>query len=162
VSLPDESESWKFYSSDIYVSLTYEEEVVGFCKPDFAARIVEVLNDDEKLRQALWIACSDLARLSGGTSIPVDALVDRYLAKTAEPRSGTAAIVTLLRQRQEELDVSDKEFARFCDSYRLSQEQLRALYAGDDVDSDMLVPLSRILGRSLEDLLQLLEGVQEV
>lgn len=161
VALPD-FEAWKFYSSDVYVSVTYAEELIGFCKPDFAARIVDVLNDDEKLRQALWLACSDLARLGGGTSLPVEALVERYIAKTAEPQSGTAAIGILLRQRQEELDVSDKEFVRFCDSYRLSREQLQAIYAGDEIDSDMLVPLSRILGRSVDDLLQVLDGTQEV
>lgn len=162
MALANEPEAWKFYSSEVYVSVTYEEEVVGFCKPDFASRIVNVLNDDERLRLALRLACSDLARLGGGTSLPADALMARYLARTHTPQTGTAAIVTLLRQRQEELDVSEKEFFRFCDSYRLSQEQLKAIYAGEEVDRDMLAPLSRIVGRSIDDLLQVLEGAQEV
>jgi len=159
---PGQPEPWKYYSSEVYVSLTYEDEVVGFCKPDFAARIVEALNDDEKLRRALWMACSDLARLNGGASIPADALVDRYLVRTAEPVSGTAAIAVLLRQRQIELDISDKEFARFCDSYRLSQDQLQTIFSGEEIDSDMLPPLSRILGRSVDDLMLVLEGIIEV
>jgi hypothetical protein len=157
-ALPDEPQPWKFYSSDSYVSITYEEEVVGFCKPDFAARIIEAMNDDERLRRALWIACTDLASMAGGNSMPPDDLVSFYLNKTAQLQTGTAAIATLLRQRQEELDVSNKEFVRFCESYRLSKAELQAIYAGEEVDSSMLLPLSRILGRSAEDLLLMLDG----
>lgn len=162
MALPSEFDAWKFYSADTYVSITYEDELVGFCKPDFAARIVKVLNNDEKLHQALRLACTDIASLSGGTSIPVDALIERYIAKSVEPTSGTAAIAIMLRQRQEELDVSNKEFIQFCESYRLSREQLQSIYAGEEIDSDMLAPLSRILGQSMEDLMQILEGTQEI
>ncbi|NEQ24806.1 MAG: hypothetical protein F6K28_38030, partial [Microcoleus sp. SIO2G3] len=54
-ALPDEPQAWKFYSSDTYVSITYEDELVGFCRPDFAVRIVKAMNDDEQLRRALRI-----------------------------------------------------------------------------------------------------------
>jgi hypothetical protein len=161
VALPSEPLAWKFFSSDVYVSVTYEDEVVGFCKPDFAARIVEVLNDDEKLRKALRLACYDLISVAGGNSRQVDELVERYLIKTGQPQSGVAAIATLLHQRQEELDVSDKEFTKFCDSYRLSPAQLQGIYAGEEISQSMLVPLSRILGRSVDDLLQVMEDFPE-
>jgi hypothetical protein len=156
--LPDETPAWQCYPADSYVSVTYEDEVIGFCKPDFAVRIVEVLNDDEKLRKALRLACYDLISLSGGSSSQIDELVHKYLSRTAEPKSGVAAIAALLHDRQDELDVSDKEFARFCDSYRLPPEKLDAIYAGEDIDSSMLTPLARILGRPVEDIIQILEG----
>ncbi|MBD2092025.1 hypothetical protein H6F67_19440 [Microcoleus sp. FACHB-1515] len=160
-AIPDEPQAWKFYSSDSFVSITYEDELIGFCKPDFASRIVEAMNDDERLRRALRIACTDLASMAGGSSMPPDDLVAFYLAKTTQPKTGTAAIAALLRQRQDELDVSNKEFMRFCESYRLSKVELQAIYAGEEIDSAMLMPLSRILGRSIEDLLQVLDGTME-
>lgn len=157
MTLADEPQAWQFYPADAFVSITYGEEVAGFCKPDFAARIVDVLNDDEKLRKALRLACYDLISLSGGTTSQIDELIEKYLAKTAAPTTGVAAIALLLHDRQEELDVSDKEFARFCDSYRLSKEKLEAIYAGEDVDSSLLIPLSRILGQPVEDIMEILE-----
>ncbi|NJN85387.1 MAG: hypothetical protein HC881_02540 [Leptolyngbyaceae cyanobacterium SL_7_1] len=157
MTLADEPQAWQFYPADSFVSVTYEEELVGFCKPDFAVRIVDVLNDDEKLRKALRLACYDLISLSGGTTAQIDELMQKYLAKTAAPTTGVAAIALLLRDRQEELDVSDKEFVRFCDSYRLSKEKLEAIYAGEEIDGNLLVPLSRILGQPVEDILEILE-----
>ncbi|HEY9647901.1 MAG TPA: hypothetical protein V6C88_16110 [Chroococcidiopsis sp.] len=157
--LSDEPQSWQAFPADTYVSITYEDEVVGFCKPDFALRIVETLNDDEKLRKALRLACQDIMSRAGGTTGDVDDLVERYLIKTTAPAAGVAAIAALLRDRQEELDVSDKEFIRFCDSYRLPKEKLEAIYAGEEIESTMLVPISRIVGRSVEDIMQILEGI---
>lgn len=160
--LPGEPETWKFYSSEIYVPVTYEDEVVGFCKPDFAVRIVDALNDDEKLRKALKLACYDLISRTGGTPSQINELISKYLARTSQPCSGPAAIAALLRDRQDELDVSDREFSLFCDSYRLPVEALEAIYAEDEIDGSLLIPLSRVLGRSVEDLMQVLEGDVEL
>lgn len=156
--LPGEPQPWQFYPADAFVSVTYEEELVGFCKPDFAARIVQTLNDDERLRRALRLACYDLMARSGGTAGNIDTLVAQYLAKSATPKSGIAGIALLLRDRQRELDVGDKEFARFCETYRLPPEQLDSIYAGEEIDPNLLTPLSRILGRSVDDLFQVLDG----
>jgi len=155
--LSSDSPSWQLTSAESYIPISYEGEVVGFCKPDFAVRIVNALNDEEKLYRALRLACQDLMRRSGGRSGTADDLMNEYLLKTGYPKSGVAAIAALLRDRQDELDVSDKEFMRFCDSYRLPVEKLQAIYEGEDIDSTMLVPLSRILGRSVNDLLEVLE-----
>jgi hypothetical protein len=157
MKLPEEPQPWQFSSAECFVPITYEDEIIGLCKPDFAVRIVKALNEDEKLYKALWLACDDLIRRSGGKSGPVDELMNEYLAKTERPQTGIAAIVSLLRQRQQELDVGDKEFFRFCDSYRLPREKLQAIYDGDEIDSSMLTPLARILGRSVDDLLEVLE-----
>lgn len=159
---PGEVESWQFFPADSFISITYEEELIGFCKPDFAARIVTVLNDDERLRKALRLACYDLAALTGGGTEAVAMLEQKYLSRTAKPKSGTAAIALLLRDRQDQLGVNEKEFLRFCDSYRLSLDKINAIYAGEEIDETLLLPLSRILGRSVEDLLQILEGSLEV
>ncbi|MBD2464859.1 hypothetical protein H6G89_28045 [Oscillatoria sp. FACHB-1407] len=156
--LPGEPPAWQFTMAETYVPLSYEDEVVGFCKPDFAARIVDALNDNEKLYKALRLACYDLVGRSGGGEVQLDLLMEQYLTKTAFPTSGVAAIAVLLRDRQDELDVTDKEFIRFCDSYRLPKEKLQAIYDGEEIDSEDLGPLSRILGRSVDDLMQVLEG----
>lgn len=156
--LPGEPSAWQFTTAETYIPVTYEDEVIGFCKPDFAARIVDTLNDNEKLYKALRLACYDLVGRSGGSTAQIDILMEQYLVKTSYPTSGVAAIAVLLRDRQDELDVNDKEFIRFCDSYRLPKEKLQAIYDGDEIDSDDLSALSRILGRSVDDLLQVLEG----
>jgi hypothetical protein len=156
--LPGEPQAWQFYPADAFVSVTYEEELVGFCKPDFAARIVETLNDDEQLRRALRLACYDLMAKSGGTGGDVNTLMVQYLAKAATPKSGIAGIAVLLRDRQRELDVGDKEFAQFCETYRLPPDKLAAIYAGEEIDQSMLSPLARILGRPMDDLFQILDG----
>lgn len=157
MELPGEPQAWQFSSAEYYVPITYEDEVIGLCKPDFAVRIVKALNEDEKLYKALWLACDDLIRRSGGTCGPVDELMNEYLAKTERPQTGMAAIVALLRQRQDELDISDKEFFKFCDTYRLPKEKLQAIYDGDEIDSNMLTPLARILGCSVDNVLEILE-----
>lgn len=162
MALSGEPQAWQFFPADTYVSVTYEDEIVGFCKPDFAARIVDVLNDDEKLRQALRLACYDLVSLAGGNANQVDEMIDKYLSKTGGPKTGIAAIAALLRDRQDELDVSDKEFIRFCDSYRLPREKLEAIYAGEEViDSALLVPISRVLGIPVDDIIQIMEDAMD-
>lgn len=157
MELPSQPQAWQFSSAECYVPITYEDEVIGLCKPDFAIRIVKALNEDEKLYKALWLACDDLIRRSGGKCGPVDELMNEYLTKTERPQTGIVAIAALLKQRQEELDVGDKEFFKFCDSYRLPKEKLQAIYDGDEIDSNMLNPLARILGCSVDDLLEVLE-----
>jgi len=73
-------------------------------------------------------------------------------------RSGTGAIALWLKQRQTDLDITDQEFERFCDSYRLLPIKLQGIYEGREIDSSMLTPLSRVLGCSVEEVLQVLEG----
>jgi len=78
--------------------------------------------------------------------------------QASRPTSGTGAIALWLKQRQTDLDITDQEFERFCDSYRLLPIKLQGIYEGREIDSSMLTPLSRVLGCSVEEVLQVLEG----
>lgn len=159
--LINQSSTWEYYPEDPYVPITHEDTVVGFCRPEFAVRIVEVMNDEEKLRKALRIVCLDLLRRTGGDISRVDELVARYIERAERPKYGTRAIAALLRDRQQELDVSDQEFAKFCDSYRLSVRELRNIFAGEEIYDSMLGPLSRILGTTPEELMAVRDGVAQ-
>ena len=160
MSLRNESLPWQFDSKDLYVPITYEGTVVGYGKPKFAARVVEALNEEDRFSKALQIACLDLLRQSGGDPNRLPEMMRRYLARAERPKSGTAAIAALLRDRQEEIDIGDDEFCRFCDSYRLSREELREIHAGKEIGDHQLLPLSRILGRSVEELADIRDGAR--
>jgi hypothetical protein len=156
--LDDKPLPWQFDPYDPYFPITYEGVGVGFCTLEFATKIVEVLNQEGKLQQALELACLDLIRQSGGNPNQVEALMKKYLERTERPKYGTGAIAFLLRDRQEELDISDSAFARFCDSYKLSRAELKDIYEGKDVSNNQLVVLSRILGKSVEELTVVRDG----
>ena len=156
--LNNKSLTWQFDPYDPYFPILYEGVEVGFCTLEFSARIVEVLNEEGKLRKALELACLDLLRQSGADPNQVEELMKKYLVRTERPKYGTGAIAFLLRDRQEELDISDKEFARFCDSYKLSHEELKGIYEGKQITNSQLVILSRILGKSIEELAKVRDG----
>ena len=157
---PNQPDAWQFNAQDTYVPVTHEDRVIGFCKPDYAARLVKVLNQEDKIRKALHLACYDLVARAGGNTSQVDDLVARYLAKAEPPKQGTALLADFLRERQIELDLNDEEFAKFCDSYRLSREELKRIFAGEDIEYQQLGPLSRILGRTIDDLITAWKGSQ--
>jgi hypothetical protein len=119
---------------------------------------LDILNEEEKVRKALQLACYDLVSRQGGSSDGVNDLVQQYLAKAGRPKQGAAAIALLLKERQDELDVSDEEFAKFCGTFRLSREELEGIYAGAEIESKQLTPLSRILGLSVDDLITVWQG----
>lgn len=156
--LPSESPAWQVKTTDTYVTLRHQDAVVGVLRPDVAARLVNLLNDEERMRKALKLACYDLVSRSGGGASEIDGLCAKYLNQASRPTSGTGAIALWLKQRQTELDITDQEFERFCDSYRLVPAKLQAVYEGREVDGSMLTPLARVLGCSVEDILQVLEG----
>lgn len=151
-------EPWQFDSKDLYVPITYEGRVLGFGKPKFATRVVEVLNEEDKLRKALEMACLDLLSQAGSDQSQVNELVKQYIAKVERPKSGTGAIAALLRDRQAALDISDQEFARFCDTYRLSRSALNNIYAGEKISDSLLTPLARIIGMSVEEIVAVRDG----
>lgn len=153
---------WEFDPYDPYFPISYEGVGVGFCKLDFAARIANVLNEDEKLRKALQMACFDLLRQSGGDLNRVNELVNKYLERSERPKQGTGAIAYLLCDRQEELDMSDKEFIRFCESYKLSSKELKDICEGKDISDRKLAVLARILRKSVEELTQIRDGSTQI
>lgn len=149
---------WKSNSNECFVAISYEGEVVGFCKSDFASQIVETLNEDEKLRKALHLACYDLVARSGGSTSSINELMQQYIARAARPKSGTGAIALLLKERQKELDLTNEEFAKFCDTFRLSREDLKNIYSGVEIENTQLAPLARILGMTVDELIDEWQG----
>lgn len=150
--------SWQSDPHTPYTPIFYEEEMVGFCKPSYASRILEILNEEDRCRRALRIACEDLAARSRDSFDTADDLMQQYLAKTARPKRGASLIALLLKERQEDLDLSDEEFAKFCDSYRLSRQELKNIYGGAEIESGQLTPLSRILGITVDEVIEAWKG----
>ncbi|MBW4418124.1 MAG: hypothetical protein KME13_02710 [Myxacorys californica WJT36-NPBG1] len=149
--------SWHFDLQESYVPVSHNGSTVGFCKPNYAKHIVNQLSELERVQKALHQACYDLIARTGGNS-DVSEMVQRYLNNAERPLAGTAMIASLLKQRQQNLDLNNDEFAKFCDSYRLSIPELRAIYAGEEIESYQLSPLSRILGTTIDDLIAAWKG----
>jgi hypothetical protein len=156
----NQPQPWESNPGETYVPVLHEGQVVGFCRPSYVARILETLNDDERLRKALQIACYDLIARSGGSTASVNDLVQQYLLKAERPKRGTGAIALLLKERQDALDLTDEEFAKFCDTFRLSREELKNIYAGLDIENTQLAPLSRILGITMDELIDFWKGAE--
>lgn len=149
---------WDLDARAAYVPVSHEGTIVGFCQPDYAASIVQQLNEVEKLEKALHLACYDLVARMGSSSDSVAELVKHYLSRVSRPVQGTALIALLLKERQQDLDLNNDEFAKFCDSYRLSRSELRDIYSGHEVESHQLIPLSRILGLSVDEVINAWKG----
>jgi DNA repair ATPase RecN len=148
-----------------YIPISYEEMEVGFCTPEFADRIVETFNEYERLHEenetlnkALQMACLDLIKQMGGNAIHLNRRMKQYLENAKRPEHGTRAIAYLLRERQQQLDISTREFVRFCSSYKLSPQELKDIFNGKDISDRQLKPLSRILGKSVEELMEIRDG----
>ncbi|MGV0024262.1 hypothetical protein [Phormidesmis priestleyi] len=153
--------SWQFDAQETYVPISYEGTIVGFCHSSAAKQTIATLNNAERLQKALTLACYDLIARQGSTTDSVDELVQQYLNQVSRPQRGTALIALLLRERQAELDLNAEEFAKFCDSYRLSREELRNLYNGAEIESSQLSPLSRILGHTIDEVIDAWRGDEE-
>ncbi len=146
--------AWKFDAQETYVPVSHEGAIVGFCKPRYAKHMVKQLTETERLQKALQLACYDLMAQSGSGSEGIGELVKKYLDKVNRPLHGIALIAAWLKQRQQELDLTEEEFAKFCDSYRLSREELRGIYQGEEIESHQLSPLSRILGKTVDEIIE--------
>ncbi|HEY9654459.1 MAG TPA: hypothetical protein V6C50_03120 [Crinalium sp.] len=150
--------SWAFNDHESLQPITYEGKVVGFCQPAYTRHIVKHLNKGEQLYKALELACYDLTARSGGSATGIGELVQQYLAKAVSPTSGTALVALLLQQRQEDLDLNDEEFAKVCDTFRLSPVELQAIYRNEDIEHNQLNPLARILGLTVDELIDAWKG----
>jgi hypothetical protein len=151
-----------------YIAIYYEEIEVGFCTPEFAERILETFNeyerlqeDNETLNKALQLACRDLLKQSNGSPNHLNQRMKQYLENAKRPEHGTRAIAFLLRERQRELDVNNRDFLRFCSSYKLSHEELKDIFAGKDVSDNQLKILTRILGKTFEELTEIRDGFSD-
>lgn len=151
-----------------YMAIAYDGVEVGFCTPEFSSQIVEVFNREERLyeendilRKALQRACLDLINKAGGDPKQVSVLIRQYMDSVKRPEHGTRAIAYLLRDRQTQLDMGDREFVRFCDSYRLSPEELRDIFNGKDISDTQIKNISRILGRTIQELTEIRDGFSD-
>ncbi|MDY6938784.1 MAG: hypothetical protein SWY16_14060 [Cyanobacteriota bacterium] len=156
-----EPESWEFNPDRPYVPIFHDGELVGYCQPFYAREIVESLNEQDTLRKALRISCSDLIRKLGGDPSKLDDLVQKYITKAQRPKSGPRAVAAMLIDRQKDLRVSPQEFVKFCDTYKVSSQQLRALAEGKDIERKYIEPLSRILGITPAAVTDVLYGDRE-
>ena len=149
---------WECSTKASYVPLSHEGTIVGFCNPDYARTIAQSLNEKELLEKALYQACYDLIARTGGSSDAVVEMVQRYRSKVERPLQGSALIGVLLRERQIDLDLTEEEFIKFCDSYRLSRGELREIYRGEEVESHQLIPIARILGKTVDEVMEAWKG----
>ncbi|MBE9127742.1 MULTISPECIES: hypothetical protein [unclassified Coleofasciculus] len=151
-----------------YIAISYEDMEVGFCTPEFAAKIVETFNEHERLlednetvNKAFKLACLELLRQTGVNANQLNRRMKDYLDKAKRPEHGTRALAFMLRERQQELDVSNREFARFCYSYKLSPQELKGVFEGKDIPDSQLKALARILGKSIEELMEIRDGFSD-
>ncbi|MBD2167044.1 hypothetical protein H6G04_21880 [Calothrix membranacea FACHB-236] len=161
MSLPNEPSAWQVESSDVFVPIYYKGNLAGFFKQEYADEIIKFLNQDEVLKKALKLACTDLVKATGGDSKQVKDKIKKYIKISERPKYGTRAIALLLSERQKALDLSSQEFAKFCDTFKVSPSELNNIYAGDAIDDNLLAPLSRILGISKEQLQEVRDGAEE-
>ncbi|KYC42531.1 hypothetical protein WA1_21465 [Scytonema hofmannii PCC 7110] len=160
MSLRKEPLDWQLNASEIYLPFHYKGSLVGFLKQEFADEVLKVLNEDEVLKKALKIACAELIKQSGGELSQVKDLMKKYIKISERPKHGTRAIAILLGERQQELDLNNQEFAKFCDTFKLSPVELNNIYAGEPLDDSLLAPLSRILGISKTELCEIRDGCE--
>lgn len=158
MSLRNEPTDWQIGNHENYMPFYYRGAIAGFLKKEYSAAIIQHLNEDELLKKALTRACTDLIRQSGGDVTKVKDLMSKYLQISERPKHGTFAIAALLRERQQELDLGEREFMKFCDTFKLSPVELGNIYAGEAVDNNLIAPISRILGISKEQLLVVRDG----
>jgi hypothetical protein len=151
-----------------YISISDHDTEVGFCTPEFAAKIIETFNEYEKLNEenetinkAFQMACLDLIKQAGGNTSQLNHRMKQYLERAKRPEHGTRAIAFLLRERQQELDIDNKNFVRFCYSYKLSPKELKDIFSGKDISDDQLRVLSRILGKTVEELAEIRDGFSQ-
>ncbi|MEH2236307.1 hypothetical protein [Nostoc sp.] len=161
MSLRNEPLDWQVETNNPYIPVYHQGDLVGFFKPEYASEVIKFLNEQEVLKKALKMACTDLINKMGGDPNKVNYLMGKYIINSERPKYGTRAIAVLLHDRQKELDLSNQEFAKFCDTFKLSPTELNNIYAGEAFDDSLLAPLSRILGMAKEQLLKVRDGSEE-
>ncbi|WP_375510833.1 hypothetical protein [uncultured Nostoc sp.] len=161
MSLRNEPLDWHFESNEPYIPVYHKGDLVGFFKPEYASEIIKFLNEEEVLKKALKMACTDLIKKMGGDPRKVYYLMEKYIKASERPKHGTRAIAVLLHDRQKELDLSNQEFTKFCGTFKLSPTELNNIYAGEAFDDSLLAPISRILGMAKEQLLKVRDGLEE-
>ncbi|AKG23098.1 hypothetical protein [Calothrix sp. 336/3] len=161
MSLRNEPLDWHLGESEKYLPIYYQNEIAGFFKQEYADEIIRFLNEEARLTKALQKACQDLLKSSGADAPQVKDLMKKYIKMSEPAKHGTRAIAQLLKERQVELDLGKQEFSKFCDSFKVSPLELDSIYAGEPLDDNLLLPLSRILGVPKERLQEIRDKKRE-
>ncbi|MBE9208129.1 hypothetical protein IQ244_16660 [Nostoc sp. LEGE 06077] len=156
--LRNEPSDWQSNAETSYIPIYHKGSLVGFFKQEYVNEILYFLNEEEVLKKALKKACSDLLKKTGGDTSKVNYLVQKYIKVSERPKYGTRAIALLLQERQKELDLNNQEFAKFCDTFKISPPELNNIYAGEPIDDNLLAPISRVLGISKERVQEVRDG----
>ncbi|BAY19708.1 hypothetical protein NIES21_55730 [Anabaenopsis circularis NIES-21] len=156
--LRNEPSDWQSHTETSYIPIYHKGSLVGFFKQEYVNEILYFLNEEEVLKKALKKACSDLLKKTGGDTSKVNYLVQKYIKVSERPKFGTRAIALLLQERQKELDLNNQEFAKFCDTFKISPTELNNIYAGEPIDDNLLAPISRVLGISKERVQEVRDG----
>ncbi|AFY43184.1 hypothetical protein [Nostoc sp. PCC 7107] len=156
--LRNEPSDWQSDPETSYIPIYHKGSLVGFFKQEYVNEILYFLNEEEVLKKALKKACGDLLKKTGGDTSKVNYLVQKYIKVSERPKYGTRAIALLLQERQKELDLNNQEFAKFCDTFKISPTELNNIYAGEAIDDNLLAPISRVLGISKERVQEVRDG----
>ncbi len=156
--LRDEPLDWEVNGEKQFLPVYYQGEIVGFLQPEYAKQVVRFFNEEIRQNKALEKACRDLIIERGGDLREVSELAKSYRNQVERPKYGTKAIAILLRERQKELDVSKKDFIRFCDSYKLSLDDLKDIYSDKEIKDSSILPLARILGKTPREVKVVRDG----
>jgi len=142
----DEPLPWRVNPSAAYAPLEYEGETIGYCEPEYAEEIAAAMNDRITLEKALRMACRDLLKRMKKDTSRTSELANRYLQQAKRPTSGPRALAYMLAERQRELGLSQAEFFKFCDTFKISGRDIADMADGKDVPTRNIAPISRVLG----------------
>lgn len=142
----DEPLPWRVNAKASYVPLEFEGETVGYCDPEYADELAMTMNEQITLQKALRMACRDLLKRMNKDTKRAQDLADRYIQQAKRPTSGPRALAFLLVDRQRELGLSQQEFFKFCDTFKISERDIAELAEGRAIAPRNIAPISRVLG----------------
>ncbi|TAF52204.1 MAG: hypothetical protein EAZ61_08760 [Oscillatoriales cyanobacterium] len=142
----DEPLPWRVSTNASYVPLEYEGQVIGYCELDYADELATTMNEQATLHKALRMACRDLLKRMNKDVNRASELADRYVKQAKRPTSGPRALAFMLAERQRELGLSPQEFFKFCDTFKISEQDIAHMADGHAVASHNIAPISRVLG----------------
>lgn len=148
----DEPLPWRVNTNASYVPLEYEGQTIGYCDPDYADELAHTMNEQITLNKALRMACRDLLKRMNKNTSRASELADRYIKQAKRPISGPRALAFMLAERQRELGLSPQEFFKFCDTFKISEQDIAEMADGKAVAPHNVAPISRVLGITPTDV----------
>lgn len=150
--------AWEIHQDEQFTAVFHHQKLVGLITPSYAEKLIKLLNTEESAANALRLACEELLPVNQRSPENIRVLMGEFIKKTRRPKAGPLAVAMLLQERQKSLDLTNQEFLRFCDSYKLPPAQLKSIYTGKEVPFDWLPALARILGISSDAVMNVITG----